>query len=72
MWRVLCPNIGRERFSIDLNGGNILPGSLIDVKTACGKVFTVKCRIDTDLEVKYFVNGGILHYVLRNLVNQHA
>jgi aconitate hydratase len=26
------------------------------------------CRIDTQDEVEYFVNGGILCYVLRNLV----
>jgi aconitate hydratase len=27
----------------------------------------VQCRIDTDNEVEYFRNGGILHYVLRGL-----
>ena len=27
----------------------------------------VMCRIDTDNELEYFRNGGILHYVLRNL-----
>ena len=25
------------------------------------------CRIDTAEEVEYFKNGGVLHYVLRNL-----
>ena len=25
------------------------------------------CRIDTEDELSYFRNGGILHYVLRNL-----
>ena len=25
------------------------------------------CRIDTEDELDYFRNGGILHYVLRNL-----
>jgi aconitate hydratase len=25
------------------------------------------CRIDTEVELKYFQNGGILHYVLRNM-----
>jgi aconitate hydratase len=29
--------------------------------------FTAKCRIDTANELEYFVNGGILHYVLRKL-----
>ena len=27
----------------------------------------VLCRIDTLDEIEYFRNGGILHYVLRNL-----
>jgi aconitate hydratase len=27
----------------------------------------VRCRIDTENEVEYFRNGGILHYVLRGL-----
>ena len=29
--------------------------------------FTTLCRIDTANEVEYFMNGGILHYVLRKL-----
>jgi aconitate hydratase len=28
------------------------------------------CRIDTLDEVDYYVNGGILQYVLRQIVNQ--
>ena len=31
------------------------------------KVITVKCRIDTAVEIEYIENGGVLHYVLRNL-----
>ena len=30
---------------------------------------TLTCRIDTADEVEYFKNGGILHYVLRNLAH---
>ena len=29
--------------------------------------FISKCRIDTDGEMEYFRNGGVLHYVLRKL-----
>ncbi|MCH4891932.1 aconitate hydratase AcnA [Sphingomonas sp. SFZ2018-12] len=29
--------------------------------------FTARCRIDTANELDYFLNGGILHYVLRKL-----
>ncbi|MGV6812534.1 MAG: aconitate hydratase AcnA [Brevirhabdus sp.] len=28
---------------------------------------TLKCRIDTEVEIEYIENGGVLHYVLRNL-----
>ena len=28
---------------------------------------TLKCRIDTAVEIEYIENGGVLHYVLRNL-----
>ncbi|MFA5989014.1 MAG: aconitate hydratase AcnA [Sphingomonas sp.] len=31
------------------------------------ETFLTKCRIDTINELEYFLNGGILHYVLRNL-----
>lgn len=59
---------GKERFNITLNGGKLVPGSTIRVTTDCGQSFKAKCRIDTDVEVEYFRNGGALHYVLRNLL----
>ncbi|TNE64872.1 MAG: aconitate hydratase AcnA [Rhodobacteraceae bacterium] len=31
------------------------------------KTIKVKCRIDTQPEIEYIENGGVLHYVLRNL-----
>jgi aconitate hydratase len=31
------------------------------------KTITIKCRIDTAVEIEYIENGGVLHYVLRNL-----
>ena len=31
------------------------------------KEITLKCRIDTEVEIEYVENGGVLHYVLRNL-----
>lgn len=31
------------------------------------ETFNTLCRIDTANEMEYFLNGGILHYVLRNL-----
>lgn len=31
------------------------------------KEITLKCRIDTAIEIEYVENGGVLNYVLRNL-----
>ena len=31
------------------------------------KEVSLKCRIDTAIEVEYIEHGGVLHYVLRNL-----
>ncbi|MEO0700684.1 MAG: aconitate hydratase AcnA [Pseudomonadota bacterium] len=31
------------------------------------KTITLKCRIDTAIEIEYIEHGGVLHYVLRNL-----
>ncbi|MAY88910.1 aconitate hydratase AcnA [Arenibacterium halophilum] len=33
------------------------------------KTITVKCRIDTAIEIEYIEHGGVLHYVLRNLAS---
>jgi len=35
------------------------------------KQLAVKCRIDTAVEVEYYRHGGILPYVLRNIVKSH-
>ena len=42
---------------------------IIEIVDSMGKVTTVPvtCRIDTLDEIEYFKNGGILHYVLRQL-----
>jgi aconitate hydratase len=39
-----------------------------------GKIarFPVRCRIDTETELTYFQNGGVLNYVLRNLAREAA
>lgn len=62
--------IGDELISIaGLN--QIKPGQLMPVQItyADGKKTTVNgvCRIDTDTELEYFENDGILHFVLRQL-----
>jgi len=57
---------GHEQFSIDIKGGNLSVGQDIVVKHG-SKQFTVKARLDTDVEIAYYQNGGILQYVLRKL-----
>jgi aconitate hydratase len=32
-------------------------------------LFETRCRLDTPVEVEYYRNGGILHYVLRDFLN---
>jgi aconitate hydratase len=59
---------GRERFTIDLNDAGRQCNAQISVSTDIGKTFVVQSRLDTDPEVQYFVNGGILNYVLRKLI----
>ncbi|CAL5072488.1 unnamed protein product [Urochloa decumbens] len=63
---------GHERYTIRLpsNVSEIQPGQDVQVVTDSGKSFTCKLRIDTLVELAYFDHGGILHYVLRNLVKQ--
>jgi aconitate hydratase len=45
-------------------------GVVIRITRADGRVeeVTTRCRIDTENELEYYRHGGILHYVLRNLV----
>jgi len=59
---------GTETFNIDLKGGNLKSGQDIMVTTSTGKSFAVICRLDTEPEVEYLKNGGILNYVLRKLM----
>ena len=60
---------GKEYFSIDLNG-EIKPGMEVTVNVKEGVIekFTAKLRIDTDSEIAYYTNGGVLNYVIRNRI----
>jgi aconitate hydratase len=61
---------GAETVSID-GLDTITPLATVNatITYADGTVRTipVKCRIDTAVEIEYIENGGVLHYVLRNL-----
>ncbi len=64
---------GDETVSISGLEGNLTPLSEVPaiIMRADGSnaKITLKCRIDTEVEIEYIENGGVLHYVLRNLVN---
>jgi aconitate hydratase len=66
---------GTETFEIGGVSEGVTPGKKLTVKAfrAGGsgtetKSFTVKLRIDTPNEVDYYRHGGILHFVLRQLL----
>jgi aconitate hydratase len=63
---------GSQTFSIGGLSNGIQPGQqlTVEVKTTDGKLryFPVKVRIDTPIEVDYYRHGGILPFVLRQLL----
>jgi len=65
---------GDETISIKGLNKDLKPGQMLDVvaKGKDGKEveFQAKCRIDTSNEMKYYKNGGILHYVLRQMLEK--
>ncbi len=62
---------GDEVISIDGLEGDFKPLSLVPctIRYADGteKTIQLKARVDTAVEIEYLENGGVLHYVLRNL-----
>ncbi|MDQ2066603.1 aconitate hydratase AcnA [Xinfangfangia sp. CPCC 101601] len=62
---------GDETVTIEGLEGDLKPLSTVPchITYADGstKTIQIKCRIDTAIEIEYVENGGVLHYVLRNL-----
>jgi len=58
---------GRELFSIELPR-DLSPGCAATVTTDTGKKIQVKVRFDTPVELTYFKHGGILNYMIRNML----
>lgn len=58
---------GSETFSISREG-DLAVGQLAKVEASNGKSFECITRLDTEPEIAYYKNGGILNYVLRKLV----
>jgi len=58
---------GKEKFNIHIPK-ELTIGQVIDVTSDSGKVFKVKARLDTEPEIEYYRNGGILIYVMKKLM----
>jgi aconitate hydratase len=62
---------GDETFDIKGLSGDLKPLSEVPctITRADGSqtTITLKCRIDTEIEIDYVRHGGVLHYVLRDL-----
>ena len=64
--------VGSELISIiDIEKG-VKPSEMVKVEfkyqTGDNKTIDTICRIDTKNELEYYKNGGILQYVLRNMI----
>ncbi len=63
---------GSELFTILNIEKGVAPGDKVEVKIKyfSGEEKSIKmlCRIDTNNEIEYYKNGGILQYVLRNMI----
>ncbi|KAJ0967887.1 hypothetical protein J5N97_024804 [Dioscorea zingiberensis] len=63
---------GHERYTINLprSVSDIKPGQDVIVVTDNGKSFVCTLRFDTEVELAYYNHGGILLYVIRNLIGK--
>jgi aconitate hydratase A / 2-methylisocitrate dehydratase len=63
---------GRETFTVEGIAGGLRPGKQLTVtaraEDGSAKQFTVTARVDSDTDVTYYGHGGVLNYVLRQLV----
>ncbi len=58
---------GDETFTISRDG-DLCVAQIVKVTTSTGKSFECVTRFDTDPEIAFYKNGGILQYVLRKLI----
>nr|QIE05299.1 aconitase ACO1 [Halichondria panicea] len=60
---------GKELYTIHLPQ-DLKPGQDLTVKVDSDKSFTVTARFDTDVELSYYKNGGILNFMIRKMAQQ--
>ena len=62
---------GHESFDVGGIEGGLKVGMDVPLtihrRDGSSETVMLTCRIDTAEEIEYFKNGGVLHYVLRNL-----
>ncbi|XP_048358971.1 cytoplasmic aconitate hydratase [Sphaerodactylus townsendi] len=59
---------GRERYTIIIPE-DLVPRMNVQIKLDTGKTFQAVMRFDTDVELTYFRNGGILNYMIRKMAS---
>jgi len=59
---------GLENYTINIPN-NVQPGQTIEVEVSEGRNFVAQLRFDTEVELTYFQNGGILNYMVRKLAH---
>ncbi|MGD1980037.1 MAG: aconitate hydratase AcnA [Akkermansiaceae bacterium] len=57
-------------FNITGLAGELSPMQEALLKTSCGKEIPLVVRLDTPAEIDYYLSGGILPYVLNQIINQ--
>ncbi|KAM6949474.1 cytoplasmic aconitate hydratase [Aplochiton taeniatus] len=57
---------GRERYTLVIPE-QLTPRMIVNITLDTGKTFEVRMRFDTDVELTYFLHGGILNYMIRKM-----
>ncbi|XP_066576512.1 cytoplasmic aconitate hydratase isoform X2 [Amia ocellicauda] len=60
---------GRERYTVVIPE-KLTPRMIVDIKLDTGKTVKARMRFDTDVELTYFLNGGILNYMIRKMLEK--
>jgi aconitate hydratase len=61
---------GDEEYAVLGLSDNLKPGQDLILQAGDRKI-NVTCRLDTQVEIEYYRNGGILHTVLRNFMREN-
>ncbi|XP_033124179.1 cytoplasmic aconitate hydratase-like isoform X1 [Anneissia japonica] len=59
---------GKEKYTLSIPD-NVQAGQKINVQVDDNKTFEVIVRFDTDVELTYFKHGGILNYMIRQMLS---